>query len=270
MNKLFRIERKDFSKIIYILGCRFTIKNRKKRNIARIVQRVGQENMAVFALHQKTFLPFKCLHHGQDIVIFASGPTAKNYIPIKDAVHIGINRSFEAAPVELDYIFAQDYTGKTPEYIDLLDVYAPQKCKKFYGIIRENVFEKAWTIPETHAIKADAFRYRTDWTPFFKPEFAFDISTQALGDFGSTVFSALQFALWTYPQKIYLVGCDCTTEGYSYNSKEKNFLATDKVIKAYAQFKQFAQKHYPDVEIISINPVGLKGIFKDEYQGEKK
>ena len=269
MNKIFRIDSNFPYKTFHFLGLRLRIKDTRQRNAARIMQRVGQENMAVFALHQKTFPPFKCKHRNQDIVIFASGPTAKNYTPIKDAVHIGINRSFEMAPVGLDYIFAQDYTGKTPEYIDALDAYRPSECVKFYGIIRENVFEKSWTIPETHAVKAGALRYRTDWTPFFTPRFAFDISTQALGDFGSTVFSALQFALWTYPKRIYLVGCDCTTDGYGYGGKEKNFLAVDKVIDAYKKFKDFAFKHYPDIEIISINPIGLKGIFTDEFQGEK-
>ena len=29
--------------------------------------------------------------------------------------------------------------------------------------------------------------------------------------------------------------------------------------------KEFAETYYPDTEIISINPVGLKGVFKDEF-----
>ena len=122
------------------------------------------------------------------------------------------------------------------------------------------------TIPESHAIKAKALRYRTDWVdiPGFQPQFAYDISTQPLGCFGSIVFPALQFALWTHPKRIYLVGCDCTTNGYSYDKKDKNFLPVNTIIETYKKFKQFAQKYYPDVEIISINPVGLKGLFKDE------
>ena len=27
----------------------------------------------------------------------------------------------------------------------------------------------------------------------------------------------------------------------------------------------YVKNHYPDIEIISINPVGLKGMFKDVY-----
>ena len=43
-------------------------------------------------------------------------------------------------------------------------------------------------------------------------------------------------------------------------------VAGDNVISLWHQLKRFAQVFYPNTEIISINPVGLKGIFKDEYQ----
>lgn len=268
MNKFFSINKTDYQTMIYILGIKLQLKNKKQNKCIRINSRIQQDNLSVFALHQKTFPQFKETHRGDDIVIFASGPTASKYKPILGAYHIGINRSFEISKVPLDYIFLQDYTGKTPDYIDLVDNYEPNKCTKFYGIIRENIYDKNWTIPESHAIKAGALRYKTDWSPYYKPEFAFDISTRPLGDFGSTTFSALQFALWAYPKRIYLVGCDCTTLGYAYDQKNKNILATDKVIAAYKEFKRFAHKYYPDIEIISINPVGLKGIFKDEYMEE--
>ena len=268
VKKIFQIDRKECDTIIRLLGIKFKIKNKHKAKDLNTISRISQENLKVYSLHQKTFPQFKNTHLGQDIVIFASGPSANKYRPLLGAFHIGINRSFETSKQPLDYLFIQDYTGKTSEYIDAADSYEPQRCTKFYGIIRENVFDKTWTVPESHAIKAEALRYRTDWTPYYEPEFAFDLSTQALGDFGSTVFSALQFALWTHPKKIYLVGCDCTTTGYADKKHGKNILNTDKVISAFKQFKKFAQKHYPDIEIISINPVGLKGIFKDEYMGE--
>ena len=43
-------------------------------------------------------------------------------------------------------------------------------------------------------------------------------------------------------------------------------VAGDNVISLWYQLKKFARVFYPDTEIISINPVGLKGIFKDEYK----
>ena len=32
-----------------------------------------------------------------------------------------------------------------------------------------------------------------------------------------------------------------------------------------ARIKEFARQYYPETEIISINPVGLKGLFIDQY-----
>ena len=43
-------------------------------------------------------------------------------------------------------------------------------------------------------------------------------------------------------------------------------VSSDRVIQKWMDLKAFAKAFYPDVEIISVNPVGLKGIFKDEYQ----
>ena len=33
----------------------------------------------------------------------------------------------------------------------------------------------------------------------------------------------------------------------------------------WKKMKEFAELYYPDTEIISVNPVGLKGLFKDEF-----
>ena len=97
-----------------------------------------------------------------------------------------------------------------------------------------------------------------------------NLETEPLGDWGGCVFSALQFIMFTHPKRVFLVGTDCTAAGYAYNSN----LSKDKIpnhdikIGFFKSFKNWADKIYPDTEIISVNPVGLKGIFKDWYQDE--
>ncbi len=243
------------------------IRNEARFYVAQI-NRCQQNNLSTMMLHQKTFNQFKCKYRNQDIVIVATGPSANNYQPIPNAIHIGVNRAFQMNKVDFDYYFIQDFSGKTPEYIDQLDDYNKDSCIKFYGLTNEWIYDSNRTIPETHAVRANALRYRTDWADIsgFFSKFAYDISTQPLGCFGSIVFPALQFALWTYPKRIYLVGCDCSLSGYAYDPNDKNYLIPNDIIAAYKSFKDFAHKYYPDVEIISINPVGLKGMFKDEYQ----
>lgn len=231
------------------------------------INRLIQTNLSTCFMHLQTFPKFKGIHKGKDIALVASGVSADKYNPVKDRIHIGVNRSFQIGNyrIPMDYVFIQDYSGKTKEYIDDLDTYRDGKCTKFYGLTTEWIYNPERTIPENHVYKAKALRYRTDWADIagFTNEFAYDISTQPLGCFGSIVFPALQFALWTYPKRIYLVGCDCTTAGYAYDKKDTNFLKPDRIISAYKKFKEFAKKYYPDIEIISINPVGLKGIFRD-------
>jgi hypothetical protein len=36
-------------------------------------------------------------------------------------------------------------------------------------------------------------------------------------------------------------------------------------MRGWNEFKKFASIYYPKTEIISINPIGLKGLFKDIY-----
>jgi hypothetical protein len=81
---------------------------------------------------------------------------------------------------------------------------------------------------------------------------------------GGTVFSALQFALFTGPKKIYLVGCDCTTQGY-FEKAEKGAkqVLLEKTEYLWHEVKAFADQYYPNTKIISVNPVTLRGLFTD-------
>ena len=121
----------------------------------------------------------------------------------------------------------------------------------------EEIWPKS-VIPESKCINAE--RYYVD-APFYRKHFTRDIANEPLGDSYSIVFPAMQFILWTNPKRIYIVGCDCNTSGHF--NLQKNNLNTEKVIDGWIKMKEFARIHYPDTEIISVNPKGLKGLFKD-------
>ena len=95
-----------------------------------------------------------------------------------------------------------------------------------------------------------------------------DITARPLHTWGSVAFPALEFALWTHPKRIYLVGFDCALTGYFVqqnlptNTTQAGY---DYMYQGWLKMKKFIQAHYPDVEIISINPVKLQGLFKDQY-----
>lgn len=120
----------------------------------------------------------------------------------------------------------------------------------------------------------------------------YDITSLPLQCFGSVVFAAIQFIFWTNPKRIYLVGCDATNSGH-FNQKNNTLdlrrvkLGCDcsagghfvdnkdtshygYMLYGWNQAKLFLSYHYPDIEIISINPIGLKRMFKDIYSKDGK
>ena len=91
-------------------------------------------------LHQKVFGPYRNAFKGRNVVLVATGPTAKYYRPIKDAIYVGVNNACLLDNVELDYLFCQDfYMGE--EKIDKIVHYRAGKCKKFFGRIPDNRIE---------------------------------------------------------------------------------------------------------------------------------
>jgi hypothetical protein len=220
-------------------------------------------------MHQRTFVPFKGRAAGRDVVVVAGGPTAAKFKPIPNAIYIGVNRAYKLDKVKLDYLFWQDFEAvRGRDTLDELRDYGKDRCVKFIGLAGEDCWDREFLFPESYVQEIGALRYRTVWGTLDR--FAFDLAVQPLADCGSVVFSALQFAMWMNPRRLYLVGCDCSHGGYFYKGGNvspsgANTLELDRVMQGYAWFKQFAKRYYPETEIVSMNPVGLKGLFKDEF-----
>ena len=216
--------------------------------------------------HKETFGEYKNKYFGKDITVIATGPSLNKYKPIKNAINIGVNKAVFCEKFNLDYFFAIDYSA-VKTYINELINYP--NIKKFYGIFPETKFGSKWSImdsciiPESIILKQNAQKYYIySNKPNYQIPFNTDIDKTWLVDGGSCVFSAMQFALFTNPKRIYLVGCDCSS-GY-FDGKKGNDCSF--IIKTWKELKRFAEIYYPDTEIISVNPVGLKGLFIDLYQ----
>ena len=225
---------------------------------------------AISKLHTNTFSKYKNINAGKDVVLLATGPSLNNFKPIKDAVYVGVNKAYSYDKVDLDYLFLQDYEG-AKYYIDEVQNYKEThpKLKLFYGLTGY-VPNDPWLIPESVALKHGAERYYNLYRPEEKvwgEDFAYDILSNPLKCFGSITFATMQFILWTNPRRIYLVGCDNSLKGYAQSILNgTNKLNTTRGIEGWKKLKKFANKFYPDTEIVSINPDGLKGIFIDIYQ----
>lgn len=227
--------------------------------ITNSIRRQIERETAVSKLHEKTFTKYKGCYEGKNVVLVATGPSLQKYKPIKNAIHVGVNKAFQSN-VRLDNLFVQDVTIGYDILKQMIEYKKQYNTELFFGI------SECCLIPESIAMRAGAKRYYTDY--MYRPEFSFahDLTTQSLGDFKSIVFAAMQFILWTRPKNIYIVGCDCSSGGgYFNNQNAKNFLDKS-VAETWKKLKDFAEIYYPETKIYSINPVGLKGLFDDLYQ----
>ena len=269
LGSLYKVVISKTEKKYYICGIKFQQKkilseiDLLKRNISSLIVDEIRNHSAVVNLHTKIFPKFKNINKGKDLVIIGTGPTVNSYIPIKNAINIGLNRAFEIDKIKLDYLFMVDYNG-VKDYIRKAKDY---NCKKFYGkyLVHQQPHYN-WNIPDYIAEEADAYRFYSDSV---SKKIYHDIETAPLMDFASVAFPAIHFALWTHPKRIFLVGCDTVPTGYFDGTKHNGQMHNDIMLKGYRKLKEYISVFYPDIEIISINPVGLKGIFKDIEIGEK-
>ncbi len=260
----------------YIFGIRFY----KKYSILEELKFLKNKlNDIYYNMHVITQVPYvhsyfkeyKNCNFGKDVILFAGGPSVhfykNNLIP--NAVKCGVNgiiRIFD----DLDYLFVEDFYVNEKGMNDEIDSYKGNNCQKFYGILpnrRINHINRINYV--TERIKPANF-INSKAKPFLiedvvASKWAVDLEREAFGDFQGAALSALQFLIYTRPRKIFLVGNDCSGDKLAYNSLRSTDLDHSFKIRFYIEFKKFAQRIYPEVEIISLNPVNLKGIFKDVY-----
>ena len=73
------------------------------------INRLIQNNLSTCFMHLQTFPKFKGIHMGKDICLVASGVSADKYHPVKDRIHIGVNRSFQIG----NFISTKNYHFRT-------------------------------------------------------------------------------------------------------------------------------------------------------------
>ena len=229
------------------------------RVLQRTVNNVISWNRAI-AVHSITFKDtFNCLS-GKTVYLIASGPSAdafKDHQQDPDAIYVAINGAISLRNINFDFLFVRDFHNFNffQKFID----YKPDSCKKFFGI--QAKIDTTGRIPEIYKtnplIRFFYIKHYSDMS------FANDIEHEPFADFGSTVFSAMQFLLYTNPRIIYLVGCDCT-HGYFYDKGRQTNLQTG-LVYGWLKLRDFIKLTNPSIKIVSINPVGLKGMFEDEF-----
>ena len=171
-----------------------------------------------------------------------------------------MNASFLKEDLTLEYYFTVHYVREWAEKLKEYDFI------KFFDINRK--FNSADQFPE-HVIEENNGRRFFSMSYVPGTQVHTDIAYYPLMGYGSIIFRAIHFALYTRPKTLFLVGCDCAANGHFDETSDQLAHLTDiyvsEWLEGFRNVKKFASLHYPDTEIVSVNPVGLKGWFRDVY-----
>lgn len=231
--------------------------------------RIAQNNaLVVAAQHQKIFPQYRDINKGGTAVIVATGPTMAHYTPLPHVVHIGVNAAFLRKNIPLDYLFFSDFH---PIHNDL-DELRETTCPKFFAQCADPLSMKTRFVMNSNhdvvkALPSYLKEFPNSQLVYFKyvHDFPRNIEVEALPNYSTCVTMTLAFALHTGVKKIYIVGCDTTPNGHFNGVPCDRDFNTQSLINGWLKFSDFRRFYYPDVEIISVNPIGLKGLFTDVY-----
>ena len=252
-------------KTFYVFWIGIFRKIKRESSIHSEIERIKNAYLPAMVTHPEVFSKYKGCYEGKEIVVIGSGPSLDKYTPIPGAIHIGVNRSFMSKHVPLDYLFMIDGSPHMDEQ-EMID-YRPGKCKKLFGF---HPTDKR--ISETLLKACNAERFYIDLvSPFNKTKrIPADLAHQPMMVSASVIATAVQFALWCHPKRIYVVGCDCSNNGYHTGDHTDvwQYLYLNDLVPEWVRLAQFAKEIYPDIEMVSINPVALRGLFDKDMEME--
>jgi hypothetical protein len=128
-----------------------------------------------------------------------------------------------------------------------------------FGYIKVNGFTDSQYLTLEDAGKKGLIPYElTTEVDFYE-----DISEVCLIDH-FIIFSALQFLIYTGIKKIYMVGSDVSNVVSYKDASIDDTRRIKFIINLFEKLKEFAESQ--KVKILSINPVGLKGMFTDIFR----
>ena len=220
------------------------------------------------------FRQYHNIHQHETCFLFGTGPSLSKFNTsdvkeyTEDSILIGVNEIIHY-DIPMDYFFIGDAGNKTKGFncrpTDYIE-YKPNIAKFFRS--NRQIAQHIPQLPQ-HVEGVDYYT-TTGWTfrhPLYRNEpmdFNKDITT-GLADSGTIILEALQFALYTGVSTIYLVGCDCDYSSGTFNtSSHIDHSLKAFMLQGWVKIKKFIDNVYPDIDVISINPVGLSEIF-DKY-----
>lgn len=201
------------------------------------------------------FAQLRNAHVGKTALFFASGVTLNDYVDVDlpSCIRVGVNAVAFASNVgQLDYYFIGDASHAILRaQKDELDSFTP-RLGKFIGRDERAKLDIPTHFPDS---VMNALHYETK----LRAPFAANLTKAPVGRWGSISFDAAQVIAWTGVSRMVLVGHDCDYSNGSFNMNRGIGAGTAKKLQNHwALMKKFFTEHYPELEILSVNPVGLK------------
>lgn len=215
-------------------------------------------------VHYDTFHEYKDAFKGMEVAVIGSGPTLNYYVKPENVITLGCNSTYKY--MKLDYYFVQDFEGEGQAFS--IEEIKQLQSKKFVGHYIKNLGELKMHCARNVASYVGAKDYYVYdyFGRYINYQMPVDLENFPLVDNSSTIFSVMSFALFAHPSKIYIVGCDCSYDkGQHFNGNESIPMQVGTVYDNWKKIKIFIETFYSDIEVVSVNPVGLAGFFKDFY-----
>lgn len=224
--------------------------------------------------YNNVFSKFYNKHLGKEAVLFGTGPTLTDFDfndidGWSETIKVGVNSMAYVDRIPLDYYFCgHDSSKESWHHHNQLEksLFEQIKCRtdvtQKFCATRVNNRPHPLHFSDDEAARMGTLRYGITSLSGHQ-HIHKDIASHNLYNH-SIIFSALQFILYSGVKRVYLVGCDCGG-GFSFAFPEQSFSSSEahSIYSNWVEFKKFLNNSYSDVEIVSIRPVGLKGLFID-------
>ena len=221
--------------------------------------------MNIINTYHPKLLNYKNKHNNETCYIFGSGPSFNLFKEQEVGVYIGCNNIIKnEIKNKLNYyFFGHGYMEHTKNSVPIYGNHKQDidnllfEIEKFAAVSRDNSLVHGFTYDEIKKLEnINAIPFDINLKNINK-----NLESSSFLNH-SIVFPAIQFALYCGFTQIYLVGCDC--DGYyhsnSYNQVGKSQIDKN-IVNWWKNIYEFKQLNYPNTQIISINPVGLKNIM---------
>lgn len=232
---------------------------------------------------------------GRNVIVYGSGPSlnffdSKKYFS-EDTVHMGVNGQINNQNLKLDYFFAGDYVAMcknniTPELLKEKNAAGTKICLTRKVEVDSSNVKSDRFIPDSYMSELGSILNLLYYTNDYEKAIQNNhlkllFSARSIGQI------PLLISLFCGAARIYLVGFDQGGAVYAdgrkrgscevvenddsevSNADDNKKTGTDvRAIQGYKQVKTIKRKLNLKTEILSVNPVNMKGIFNDVYTHE--